>query len=150
MISLRKTFLLAAIVCTTAAAFSKDIVFGRLVANGAGGKGVVNLPYRVPANDALGNQWFVYQGGWFRQQGNMPVYSEGGQLLINNSAPVSNTNQGRVEDNGELVLENLPLQGGSVTRRILFNKEEGYVRMIDILRTRATRRSVCRSCTAAR
>ena len=100
----------------------------------AGGKGVINLPYRPAQTDALGNQWLVYQGGWFQQQGNMPVYSEGCRLMINGNQPTSNNNQGRVEDNGELVLENMVAPGCSVTRRLLINKEDGYVRVIDIFK----------------
>ena len=100
----------------------------------AQGKGTVNLPYRAMQPDALGNQWFIYQGGWFQQQGNMPVYSEGARLMINGNQLASTNNQGRVEDNGELVLENMTAPGCSVVRRVLFNKDEGYVRIIDIFK----------------
>src|SRR5258706_8347050 len=98
------------------------------------GKGAVNLPYRPPQNDALGNSWFVYQGGWFRQQGNMPVYSEGSQLLINNNQPTMSSNQGRLEENGEVVLENRSAQGCTITRRIMFGKEDGIVRVVDVFK----------------
>lgn len=102
--------------------------------NAPGGKGSVNLPYRPPQNDAFGNQWFIYQGGWFRQQGNMPIYSEGSQLLVNGSQVTMNNNLARVEDNGELVLENLIVPGATVTRRISISKEDGSIRVIDIFK----------------
>jgi hypothetical protein len=97
-------------------------------------KGNVILPYRPPQTDLLGNQWFVYQGGWFRQQGNMPVYSEGAQLLVNGNQANSATNQARLDDTGELVIDNMNLPGASVTRRLLFNREENYIRIIDIFK----------------
>jgi hypothetical protein len=106
----------------------------RPVASQPGAKGNVTLPYRPPQTDLLGNQWFVYQGGWFRQQGNMPVYSEGAQLLVNGSQASSATNQARLEDNGELVMDNMNIPGATVTRRILFNREENYIRVIDIFK----------------
>jgi hypothetical protein len=102
----------------------------------AGAKGTVNLPYRPAQTDAFGNAYFIYQGGWFRQQGNMPVYSEGAQLLVNGNAPSMNNNLGRVEDNGELVIENMTLQGqgqgATVTRRLLINGTDGFIRVIDV------------------
>ena len=99
-----------------------------------GAKGVVNLPYHPPQGDAFGNQWYIYQGGTLRQQGNMPVYGEGASLLVNNNQASMNTNQARLEDNGELVLENMTVPGATVTRRLMFYKNEGYVRVIDIFK----------------
>src|SRR5438552_15320619 len=99
-----------------------------------GGKGNVNLPYRTPQTDAFGNSYFIYQGGWFRQQGNMPVYSEGAQLLFNGNQPNMNSNQARLEENGELVIENMNAQGCTVTRRLLVSKEDGIIRVIDIFK----------------
>src|SRR5258708_22774012 len=94
------------IAITAATATSAQPV--RRVAPGA--KGTITLPYRSPQADALGNTYFVYQGGWFRQQGNMPVYCEGAQLLVNGNQPAMTRNQARLEDNAELVIENMQVQ----------------------------------------
>jgi hypothetical protein len=104
---------------------------------GANAKGTVNLPYHPRETDAFGNQWYIYQGGWFRQQGNMPVYSEGAMMLINGNQPSMNTNTGRLDDSGELVIENMPvpnMQGCTVTRRIMVNREDGFIRIIDVFK----------------
>ena len=109
-------------------------VLGQVRRATVGAKGTVNLPYCPQQADALGNSWYIYQGGLFRQQGNMPVYSEGAQLLINGNQATSTNNQARVEDSGEIVLENLAAQGCSIVRRIMMKKEEGYIRVIDIFK----------------
>src|SRR4051812_3162619 len=101
---------------------------------GPGTKGTINLPYRSPQADALGNTYFIYQGGWFRQQGNMPVYGEGGQLLVGGNQPSMNGNQARLEENGELVIENMQVQGATVTRRLLLNGPDGFIRVIDVFK----------------
>jgi hypothetical protein len=102
----------------------------------ASGKGPVSLPYRPPQGDAFGNQYYIYQGGWFRQQGNMPVYSEGAQLLINGNAPQMTNNMARLDDTGELVIENmnLPQAGCTVTRRLHLNASDGFIRIIDVFK----------------
>src|SRR5688500_18550824 len=95
--------------------------------------GVVNLPYL--ANDNTGNQWRIYQGGWLQQSGNMPVYSQGAMLTINGAQPGMQNNMARVEpDTGELVLENMTVQGFSVTRRVLIDKDGSSVRYVDIIK----------------
>jgi hypothetical protein len=99
--------------------------------NAAGG--TVNLPYTVP--DGRGNNWMIYQYGQLQQQGNMPIYSQGAMLQINNQYPQARQNQARIDEkSGEVVLENLPVGNVTLTRRILINKEEGYVRYIDIIK----------------
>lgn len=123
------TFLLA-LALVTMPAMAQGMRRGMVV----GGKGVVNLPYCPQPADAAGNQWFIYQGGFFRQQGNMPVISEGAQLMINGNQATSTTNQGRVEENGEFVIDNLTAPGCSIVRRIMINKEEGYIRVIDVFK----------------
>lgn len=100
----------------------------RAVAGGA--RGNVNLPYLVP--DKSGNQWRVYQGGWF-QNGNMQVYSQGGQLIIDGNGVNANTNQGRIDgDTGELVLENMQVNNVAVVRRVKANPADGSLRIIDL------------------
>ncbi len=111
-------------------------LFRRAVgAVGAGGAaGSVNLPYTV--NDNQGNQWIWYgQYGQFQQQGNWPVYSQGAMLQINGAYPQIRNNQARIDDKtGELVFENLQVNNINITRRVLINKEEGYLRYVDILK----------------
>lgn len=100
----------------------------------AAGDQTVNLPYSQPDKD--GNQWMVHYYGYLQQQGNMPVYSSTGVLTVNgNSTSGRMQRQAKIDGKtGELVLENLPASNLTVTRRFLFNKEEGYVRIIDVFR----------------
>jgi hypothetical protein len=94
----------------------------------------VNLPYVQPDKD--GNQWMVHYTGYLQQQGQMPVYSSAGVLLVNGVSAQSRVQRtARVDGKtGELVIENLPAGTMVVTRRYSFNKEEGYVRIIDVIR----------------
>ena len=95
--------------------------------------GGMNLPYM--ANDNAGNQWMIYPTGWFRQQGNMPLYSQGAMLNINNNSLGSNTNQAKLDEKtGEIVFDDLNAAGVLLTRRILINKQESYIRYIDVYR----------------
>jgi hypothetical protein len=104
----------------------------------AAGEGTVNLPYQV--NDNQGNQWFIYQGGQFQQQGNMPVYGQGGMIRINNAFPQQQNNQAKLDaKTGELIVEEMSVGGLNLTRRILINKEEGRVRYIDIIKNTQNR-----------
>jgi len=107
---------------------------GRRIAGGnQPAAGTVNLPYSF--NDNTGNQWFFYQYGQFQQQGNMPVYSQGAMLQINGQYPQARNNQARVDEKtGELIFDAMQAPGVSLTRRIQINKEEGWVRYIDIIK----------------
>lgn len=99
----------------------------------AAGPGMVNLPYTL--NDNQGNQWMLYQGGWMRQQGNMPLYAQAAMIMINGNGVGSNTNQARTDEKtGEIIFENMNAAGINVTRRVLINTTDGYVRYIDILK----------------
>src|SRR3954469_23494858 len=102
----------------------------RIVA--APGAGGVNLPYTVADN--AGNQWRVYQYGQLQQSGNMPLYSQGAMLHINGNQPMLQGRARMDEKTNELVLENMPANGVTVTRRILFMKETNTVRYIDIIK----------------
>ncbi len=98
-----------------------------------GASGIVNLPYM--SADSQGDQWMVYQPGNLQMQGNIPVYSQAAQLMINGMQPGMASNQGRIDEKtGELVLENMNAGGFGVTRRLQFNADENYVRYIDIIR----------------
>jgi len=103
----------------------------RRPANAPGGN--VNLPYTVA--DGSGNQWRVYQGGWLQQSGNVPLYSQGAMLMVNGAQPTVNNNMARMDNaTGEVVFENMQAQGYSVTRRVLVDKELGFVRYIDVVK----------------
>src|SRR5947207_9844005 len=82
---------------------------------------VVNLPYMQPDKD--GNQWMVHYYGYLQQQGQMPVYSSAGVLLVNGTSTQGRMQRtGRIDGKtGELVIENLPAGTMTVTRRYLFN-----------------------------
>ena len=109
----------------------RKLVAGR--ANVVGAGGATNLPYNV--SDNQGNQWMFYQHGQFQQQGNMPIFSQGAMLQVNGQYPNARNNQATIDaKTGELVIADMPCNGFTVTRRILLNKEEGYVRYIDIIK----------------
>src|SRR4051812_28550886 len=106
--------------------YCKAAIVLAAVAMGGGRAGAadqtVNLPYMQPDKD--GNQWIVQIAGYLQQQGQMPVYSQAGVLLVNGT-----TAQGRLQrtgkidgKTGELVMENMPAGTMVVTRRYLFNK----------------------------
>jgi hypothetical protein len=100
---------------------------------GGGGGGQVSLPHVF--SDNAGNAFMIYPMGQFQQQGNMPIYAQGALLQINGNIPQVFNNMGRVDEKtGELVLENMPGPGLSITRRIWLHKEEGWLRYIDIVR----------------
>src|SRR3954452_12162375 len=101
----------------------------------AAGDQSVNLPYMQPDKD--GNQWMVTYYGYLQQQGQMPVYSTTGVLSINGAPATGRVVQRQAKidaKTGELVMENLQVGSVTLTRRFQFNKEDGYVRIIDVLR----------------
>jgi len=99
----------------------------------AGGGSVVNLPHVI--NDSVGNQWMFHQAGWMRSQGNQPVYGQSGMITISGNQPQMQNNQARLDgESGELVFDNLPLGPVTLTRRIQVDRDDGYVRYVDILR----------------
>jgi len=96
-------------------------------------RGSQNLPFSTNDND--GNQWLIQPGGWIQSRGNMPIYQQGAMLTINGNQPAAPNNQARWDEKtGELVLDNLKAGQINVTRRIYFNKDESYVRYVDVLR----------------
>lgn len=101
-----------------------------------GGAGGVNLPY--VAADSTGGQWRVYPGGWLQQSGNMPLYSQGAMLIVNGNQPNMNNNMARMDnETGEVVFENMNAAGVTVTRRVLIDKEIGFVRYVDVFKNNA-------------
>jgi len=95
--------------------------------------GTVSLPYLVSENG--GNQWRIFQGGWLQQQGNQPLYSQGAMLLINGNQVSQSNNEGTLDaKTGELVIDGLSANGLTISRRIWFNQNEGWLRYIDVFK----------------
>lgn len=94
----------------------------------------LTFPWNNP--DARGMQWMVYQQGFFRVQGNTPIFGQGAAASVNGNSVNGNVGQARLDpETGELVLEAINLQNGLyLTRRISVNRQESYVRYIDIVR----------------
>jgi hypothetical protein len=112
---------------------AKAEMLQRRVINAPGVAGAVNLPYTVADN--TGNQWRIYQGGWLQQSGNMPLYSQGAMLMVNGNQANMNNNVARLDnETGEVVFENMQVQGYVITRRVLVDKELGLVRYVDIVK----------------
>jgi hypothetical protein len=57
------------------------------------GQGMVGLPYML--QDNTGNNWRLYQGGWFQQNNNMPLYSQGAMLTVDGQNPNAGANAAR-------------------------------------------------------
>jgi hypothetical protein len=107
----------------------------RMVPNApaAGPGGMINLPYQVQDNQ--GTTWMIYGSGWLQQQGNMPVYSQGAILTVNQNQPQMNVNQAKLDPKtGEVIFENLPCMNTTITRRIKLDRETGIARYIDIIK----------------
>jgi hypothetical protein len=99
-----------------------------------------NVSFPINTSDSNGNQWMIYQGGMLRQmsntpQGNYQIYSQGAMLTID-GAQVSMGNKSETDGKtGEVLISgNAGNAGVTVVRHILVNKEEGYVRYIDVLK----------------
>lgn len=108
----------------------------KIAARGARPAGTIPLPYT--SADGAGNQWMIYQQGWFRQQGNMPLYSQAAMMTINGNGANNAANQARIDEKtGEVVIENINFNGVMVTRRIFIDKQNNFIRYIDILKSSA-------------
>ena len=126
------TNMVLAVVLSVAAAASGQFFRGARFGGGAAGPGMVQLPYM--SNDNNGNNWRIYQGGWFQQQNNMPLYSQGAMLMINGQQAMQNNNQAKVEEKtGELTLD-MQANGVQITRRVHIDKAGGFIRYIDIIK----------------
>jgi hypothetical protein len=107
---------------------TSDAALRRLVRAGQG-PGPVQLPYTTA--DGHGNMWMVYQPSMIQMQGNFPIYGQAASIMINGNQP-NQVGQARIDDKtGELVMENMQAGGFSLTRRIQFNADDGYIRVID-------------------
>ena len=107
-------------------------IIRRTAPGGANPRGGQNLPYSTNDND--GNNWFVQSGGWLQSRGNMPIYQQGAMIMINGQQPNVPNNQARWDEkSGEMLIENLRAGQITLTRRLFFNKDESYVRYVDVL-----------------
>jgi hypothetical protein len=119
------------LICTWGPGANGQIMQPQQPAAAAGG--TVTLPYLVSENG--GNQWRIFQGGWLQQQGNQPLYSQGAMLLINGNQVAQNNNEGTIDPKtGELVIDGLSANGLTISRRIWFNQNGGWLRYIDIFK----------------
>jgi hypothetical protein len=97
------------------------------------GPGAVSLPYQV--GDGHGQSWLVYQAATIQMQGNFPVYQQAGAVTVNGQQPNIQPPQARIDEKtNELVMENLQAGQFIFTRRILFNTDDGYARVIDLVK----------------
>ncbi len=93
----------------------------------------VNLPYNLADNS--GGNWTIFQNGAFRQQGNIQLYGQGAVLTVNGNNVNANNNTAKFDDKtNELVIENMAGQGCTVTRHIMFKKDDGCLRIIDVIK----------------
>jgi hypothetical protein len=98
---------------------------------GAQGPGRVNLPFTAGDSNGI---WYIYPDGALRQQMGQPVYQQGAVLSIDGMGFNNLGNQAVVDaKTNELILQNNQMNGLTVTRRILFDKEDSYVRYTDVL-----------------
>ncbi len=93
----------------------------------------VSLPQMQNGNS--GERWMLCQGGFLQEQGNMPLYSQGAMLMMNNQQAQQNNNQARLDGaTGEIVIENLVCGDTTFTRHVKFDKATGFYRMIDVFK----------------
>jgi hypothetical protein len=101
----------------------------RVRKNAAGG---IVLPYTV--GDGHGQSWMVYQAATMSMQGNFPVYQQAGTITIAGQQPNVQPAARLDDKTNELIMENMQVGQFIFSRRILFNSDEGYARVIDIVK----------------
>jgi small nuclear ribonucleoprotein (snRNP)-like protein len=111
----------------------KHALFARPAAQGVQG-GQINLPYQQ--QDTAGVNWMINPNGMLQEQQNgNNFYSQGATIMVNGNQPQNNRNQARIDEKtGEVVFEGMNANNITVTRRVLINKEDGYVRYIDVFK----------------
>jgi hypothetical protein len=123
----------AALILALAAGASSDAA---RIMRQPGGGGQVNLPYSC--SDGHGATWWISQPWTVNMQGQWPIYAQAGAVSINGINPNGN-NSARIDDKtGELIMENLPVGPLVFTRRIKFNADEGWIRIVDIVKNPTT------------
>jgi hypothetical protein len=117
-----------------ASVVSAQVFVGRM--NRVGPDGAIQLPYAQV--DGTGNQWIVFPGGWIRQNpqpGMAPMYGQAETLMVNGTGTAMNSNMARLDNKtGELIVSGINGGGCAITRRILINSPDGFIRYIDVIK----------------
>lgn len=105
------------------------------VADNAVGR-TVNLPQSM--TDPSGGRWMIYQQGWLQMQGNNPIYGQSAVLTLNGNQPNARggggNNRARLDEKTGELLFDFSNNGINITRRVLLDKKNGYVRYVDIFK----------------
>ena len=95
-------------------------------------KGGVSLPYQ--SGDGHGQNWLAYPAT-LQMQGNFPVYQQAGTVMISGQQPNGGQQQAHIDEKtNELIIDGLQVGQFLYTRRILFNTDDGYARVIDVIK----------------
>lgn len=131
-ITSRRTIMLRASLVVAMMLASATLAAAQLRQSGTvAGSSTVSLPYIK--SDAKGNQWMVYAQGMVRMQGGSPVFSQAGQLMVNNIQPTQSNNTAQIDSKtGELILQDMRAGTITVTRRLLFMPKTASVRFVDV------------------
>jgi len=104
----------------------------------AWGQKTVSLPYT--ANDNSGNQWVLQQMGLLNMQGNQPIFGQAGMLTVNGQNLRWRENQiQQDEKSGELIFGDASAANLIVQRRVYFDAESGYARVVDVFTNKTDR-----------
>ena len=121
------------VLCLTMMSQAQLRARGFIGGGAAAGPGMVNLPY--VQQDNVGNNWQIYNGGWFRQNNNMPIYGQGAMIWINGQPVQQAGNQARLDPKtGEVIVDNMTANGCSIVRHIYIDKAAGYIRFVDVIK----------------
>jgi hypothetical protein len=98
----------------------------------------VSLPYT--ANDNSGNQWVLQQMGFLNMQGNQPIFGQAGMLTVNGQNVRWRENQLQQDDkSGELIFGEASAANLTVQRRVYFDADSGYARVVDVFANKTDR-----------
>lgn len=104
----------------------------------ASAQSTVSLPYS--SNDNNGNQWVLQQIGFLGMQGNQPIFGQAGMLTVNGQSVRWRDNQvQQVDRTGELVFGETSAANLGVQRRVYFDSDSGYARVVDVFSNKTDR-----------
>jgi len=95
----------------------------------------VTLPYT--SADIGGIRWMVDQGGNIQMQGNLPVWAQAAMLTVDGNQRTGGPDQpvGQIDaKTGELVIDAVKYGQCTAQRRILFPKDNSFVRVVDMFK----------------
>ncbi|MGA2583616.1 MAG: hypothetical protein ABSG31_10100 [Tepidisphaeraceae bacterium] len=128
--------------CTVAKKYLTGFAAILMIAVSAGGQirainnpggDTVTLPFRIP--DGQGNQWMIFGNGMLQMQGPQPVVGHADMLTIDGNQPTITGNFAqRDAKTGEIIFDNMNFGAGTATRRILFDKVDNSIRIVDIFK----------------